>query len=77
MHLAVDGDALVWSFARWSERLRQAGADVFRLPGYADRSFPDHRILSFAADDAGHIDRIEVAFEPEVPAAVFVRVDRS
>jgi CubicO group peptidase (beta-lactamase class C family) len=77
MQVAVDGDGLSWSFARWSERLRPAGADAFRLPGYADRPFPDHRILSFAADDAGRIDRVEVAFEPDLPAAVFVRVDRS
>jgi hypothetical protein len=77
MQVAVDGDVLGWSFARWSARLRPAGADAFRLPGYADRSFPDHRVLSFAADDVGRIDRVEVAFEPDVPAAVFVRVDRS
>lgn len=77
MHVAVDGEALAWSFARWSERLRPAGADAFRLPGYADRTFPDHRILSFAADDAGRIDRVEVAFEPALPAAIFVRVDQS
>jgi CubicO group peptidase (beta-lactamase class C family) len=76
MDVAVDGEELAWSFARWSERLRPAGADAFRLPGYADRTFPDHRVLSFAADDTGRIDRVEVAFEPDLPAAVFVRVDR-
>ncbi len=77
MHRAVDGETLTSSFAHGSERLRPAGADAFRQPGYADRTVPDHRILSFAADDAGLIDRVEVALEPALPAAVFVRVDQS
>ncbi|MEI7443443.1 MAG: serine hydrolase [Burkholderiales bacterium] len=74
MRVAVDGEELVWSYAHWSERLRPAGADTFRLPGYADRTFPDHRLLSFAADDGGGVARVEVAFEPDLPAQPFVRM---
>jgi hypothetical protein len=53
MQVAVEGDALAWSFARWSERLGPAGADGGRAPRIMTISSPHRGKLALKCGETG------------------------
>jgi hypothetical protein len=71
--IALDGDALQWTWRGMAAPLTHRHYDTFELPEATDRLLPDKLAITFTTDRDGNIASLSAPLEPMVKDIVFTR----